>query len=109
MIDNRVWLLHIKEEADLIIQTTADITADEFYQSVAAHHIIIRALEVIGEAAKHVSDDFRAEHPEIAWRGMCGLRDRLIHAYFAVDLEKVWEISTAKIPELLSQVNTILK
>jgi uncharacterized protein with HEPN domain len=40
---------------------------------------------------------------------MCGLRDRLIHAYFAVDLEKVWEISTAKIPELLSQVNTILK
>ena len=109
MIDNRVWLLHIKEEADLIIQTTADITADEFYQSVAAQHIIIRALEVIGDAAKHVSDDFRAEHPEIAWRGMCGLRDRLIHAYFAVDLEKVWEISTAKIPELLSQVNTILK
>ncbi|MBQ1179950.1 MAG: DUF86 domain-containing protein [Methanocorpusculum sp.] len=63
----------------------------------------------MGEAAKHVSDDFRTQHPEIAWRGMCGLRDRLIHAYFAVDLEKVWEISTAKIPELLSQVNTILK
>ena len=46
MIDNRVWLLHIKEEADLIIQTTVDLTVDEFYQSVAAQHIIIRALEV---------------------------------------------------------------
>ena len=109
MIDNRVWLLHIKEEADLIIQTTVDLTADEFYKSVASQHIIIRALEVIGEAAKHVSDDFRTQHPEIAWRGMCGLRDRLLHAYFAVDLEKVWEISTTKIPELLSQINTILK
>ena len=109
MIDNRVWLLHIKEEADLIIQTMVDLTADEFYQSVAAQHIIIRALEVIGEAAKHVSDDFHTQHPEIAWRGMCGLRDRLIHAYFAVDLEKVWEISTEKIPELLTQVDSILK
>ena len=109
MIDNKVWLIHIKEEADLIIQTTANLTTDDFYQSIPAQHIIIRALEVIGEAAKHVSDDFRAEHPDIAWRGMCGLRDRLIHAYFAVDLEKVWEISTTKIPELLSQINTILK
>ncbi|MBE6506784.1 MAG: DUF86 domain-containing protein [Methanocorpusculum parvum] len=109
MIDNKVWLHHIKEEADLIVQTIANLTEEEFHQSVVAQHIVIRALEVIGEAAKHVSDDFRTQHPEIAWRGMCGLRDRLIHAYFAVDLEKVWEISTTKIPELVTQVDSLLK
>ena len=109
MIDNKVWLYHIKEEAELIVQTMANLTEEEFHQSVAAQHIVIRALEIIGEAAKHVSDDFRTQHPEIAWRGMCGLRDRLIHAYFAVDLEKVWDISTEKIPELLTQVDSILK
>ena len=109
MIDNKVWLCHIKEEADLIVQTTENLTADDFYQSIPVQHIIIRALEVIGEAAKHVSDDFRVEHPEIAWRGMCGLRDRLIHAYFSVDLEKVWEISTSKIPELVQQLDSLLK
>ena len=48
MIDNKVWLIHIKEEADLIIQTTANLTTDDFYQSIPAQHIIIRALEVIG-------------------------------------------------------------
>ncbi|MFC1495932.1 DUF86 domain-containing protein [Candidatus Margulisiibacteriota bacterium] len=69
---------------------------------------LIRLLEVIGEAAKGVSSSSRQQYPEIAWKEIAGTRDRLIHGYFDVDLDIVWEIITDDIPLLIIQLEKII-
>jgi uncharacterized protein with HEPN domain len=68
----------------------------------------VRSLEIIGEAAKKVPDTFRSQHPNIEWRAMAGMRDRLIHDYFGVDYELVWDVVKNRIPELRGQISSIL-
>lgn len=65
---------------------------------------VVRNFEIIGEAANRVSEDFRATHPEIEWRRMIGLRNRVIHEYFGIDYETVWKIRNENIPELLDYI-----
>jgi uncharacterized protein with HEPN domain len=66
-------------------------------------------LEIIGEAAKKVPEAFRAQYPAVEWRAMAGMRDRLIHDYFGVDYELVWDVVQKRVPELRSQVLSILE
>lgn len=63
----------------------------------------MRSLEIIGEATKKVPDDFRATHPDVEWRAMAGMRDVLIHDYFGVDLELVWDVVRNRVPLLRGQ------
>ena len=69
---------------------------------------LCRSLEIIGVAAKHVSEDFRTQHPTVQWRAMAGMRDRLIHDYFGVDFELVWDVVHRRIRELRGQIAAIL-
>ena len=68
----------------------------------------MRSLEIIGEAAKQVPEDFRNQHQNVQWKSMAGMRDRLIHAYFGVDYEIVWDVVQTRIPELRQQIASIL-
>jgi uncharacterized protein with HEPN domain len=68
----------------------------------------VRSLEIIGEAAKKVPEEFRANYPAIEWRAMSGMRDRLIHDYFGVDYELVWDVVQNHIPILQQQISSIL-
>ncbi len=70
---------------------------------------LIRLLEVIGEAAKTVSSTTRQTYPGIAWKEIAGTRDRLIHGYFDVDLDIVWQIIAVDLPPLISQLEKIVK
>ena len=63
----------------------------------------MRSLEIIGEAAKKVPEDFRAQYAGVEWRAMAGMRDRLIHDYFGVDFELVWDVVQRRVPELRVQ------
>jgi uncharacterized protein with HEPN domain len=70
---------------------------------------LVRLLEVIGEAARGMSDEFRTQHPELPWKKMVGMRDRLIHGYYDVDLDVVWETATEDLPGLVACLENILR
>lgn len=68
---------------------------------------VMRQLEILGEATKRLSDSFRAEHEEIPWRGIAGMRDILIHAYDHVDVVEVWRVAVEDIPRLLDSLGEL--
>ena len=81
---------------------------DEFLGSENLLRAFVRSLEIIGEAAKKVSEDTRKEYPQLEWRAMAGMRDRLIHGYFGVDYDLVWDVVRNKVPALKAQIEEIL-
>ena len=104
----RDYLRHILLEADYLIGRSAGLSFDEFMASETLRRAFVRSLEVIGEAAKKVPEGFRAQYPAVEWRAMSGIRDRLIHHYFGVDYELVWDVVQKRIPELWGQLSSIL-
>jgi uncharacterized protein with HEPN domain len=70
---------------------------------------LVRLLEVIGEAARGVSPEFRNSHPDLPWKNMVGMRDRLIHGYYDINLDVVWKTVTEDLPPLISQLEEIIK
>ena len=69
---------------------------------------LVRLLEIIGEAARGISSEFRQEHPDLPWKSMIGMRDRLIHGYFDVNLDVVWKTVTEDLPPLILQLEKIV-
>ncbi|MDD3856640.1 MAG: DUF86 domain-containing protein [Methanoculleus sp.] len=96
------------EQSENIMKTTERMSYEEFLKDSLYNAGIIRFFEIIGEAAKHVPDDFRDEYPDIPWRKISGLRDRLIHDYPGVNLKYVWTLATVEIPILHRQLRDIL-
>ena len=102
------YLRHILAEADYLIGRSGGLSPEAFEADETLRRAFARSLEVIGEAAKNLPDEYRARHPQIDWRAMAGMRDRLIHAYFGVDYLLVWDVVMNKIPELRQQIAEIL-
>lgn len=107
MSRNRVYLQHILDATQKIELYTA-VGREEFFASTHWQDGVIRQLEIIGEAAKRLSQDLRERYSDIPWRRICGLRDVLIHNYMGVDLEAVWQIAQASIPDLKTEIERIL-
>ena len=105
----RDYLKHILVEADYLADRSVALSFDTFVADETLRRAFVRSLEIIGEATKKVPDDFRASHPSVEWRAMTGMRDRLIHEYFGVDFELVWDVVRNRIPELRTQIASILK
>lgn len=101
------YLRHILVEADYLIDQSAGMSIADFMVDETLQRAFVRSLEIIGEAAKKVPEEFRAQHAT-EWRAMSGMRDRLIHDYFGVDYELVWDVVRNRIPELRSRIAEIL-
>jgi uncharacterized protein with HEPN domain len=100
-------LADIEEAARRIGTYTAGMTYDGFLGNLETQDAVIRNLEIIGEATKNLSAELRAAQPDIPWKGMAGLRDRLIHDYFGVNLDIVWQIAAVDLPELTAQIGAM--
>jgi uncharacterized protein with HEPN domain len=105
--DPRVYLAHILECIERIERFTRG-GREDFFREVLIQDAVIRNVEIIGEAAKRVDDDYRATHPQIPWRGMTALRDVLIHQYEGVELGKVWAVVERNLPQLKQAIKEIL-
>lgn len=105
--DNGVFLLHIASSFEKILLYVKDMTENEFSTNSLVQDAVVRNYEIIGEAAKNVSEEFRVQHPEIDWRGMAGFRDVLIHQYFGIDLINVWNISQNQAEKVLKQITAL--
>ena len=81
-----------------------NINEAEFFKNKEKKYAVVRALEIIGEAAKNLSKELRAKHKEIPWKEITGMRDKLIHWYFGIKWELVWETVKNKVPELKKQL-----
>ncbi len=103
------YLKHILAEADYLLGRAAGVSFEAFVADETLRRAFVRSLEIIGEAAKKVPEDFRMSHPHVEWRAMAGMRDRLIHDYFGVDFELVWDVVRNRVPELRGQIGSILK
>ncbi|HWK88407.1 MAG TPA: DUF86 domain-containing protein [Longimicrobium sp.] len=104
----RDWLEDILDAAREIRGVAAGLTRDEFEAERYRVLAVERLLEIIGEAAKQVSTEFRTGHPEIPWKRMAGMRDLLIHAYRNVDPDEVWKAVSVAVPELISALEPLL-
>jgi len=69
---------------------------------------VVRSIEIIGEASKNVDVRLKAAHPEIEWKSVAGMRDRLIHAYFGIDYDIVWDVAKNKVPDLHVKIRRML-
>ncbi len=83
------------------------ITYEQFIDDLKTQDAVIRNIEVIGEAAKHLSDNLRLKYSDIPWKEIVGTRDRLIHGYFGVNIDIVWRIATVDIPKLKPRIEKI--
>ena len=105
---DRIRLRHMLDAAQKIVAFTEGLSRDCFHTDEKLQLAIVRLLEITGEAANSVSDDFKEDHPEIAWARITATRNRLIHGYFDIDLEIVWKIATENIPLLCRHLQATL-
>ncbi|MDI6807725.1 MAG: DUF86 domain-containing protein [Candidatus Eisenbacteria bacterium] len=107
MKHDEVFVKHILEEVDFILEKSKNLEYEVLLRDETLKRAFLRSLEVIGEAAKNVSPDFAKTHSEIEWRALAGLRDKLIHQYFGVKLDIVWDVIKNKLPRLKEQIENI--
>lgn len=107
--DTDIFLRHIFECIEIIEEFIKGVSKSDFLHSIEKQDAIIRRLEIIGEATKNIPLNFRRQHTEINWNDMAGMRDKLIHHYFRVDVQVVWDVVKKDLPDLKRCLKKVLK
>jgi len=106
--DDTVYLQHIFEAIELIEKYLTDIDYNTFSDTRLLQDGVVRQLEIVGEATKNLSQNVRDMASEVPWKDMAGMRDKLIHQYFGVDIEAVWATAQFDLPEVKKTIVKLL-
>lgn len=106
--DDTIFIRHMLDAINLIESYLQNKDYKDFKNNRMLQDAVIREIEIIGEAAKNVSADFRKKYPDIPWRSIAGMRDKLIHGYFGIDLGAVWDTAIKDLPRLKRMLMSIL-
>lgn len=107
--DPQIFLKHILESIIWIEKDVKGLSKEEFLANVPIQDAVIRRIEIIGEAVRNIPADLRKDYPVVPWQNISGMRDKLIHGYFGVDLELVWEVVKKDIPPLKKQIKEMVE
>ena len=106
--DPQVFLKHILESIEWIDKDTKGMSKDDFLKNVPIQDAVVRRIEIIGEAIRNLPSDLKKENKNVPWQDIMDMRNKIIHQYFGVDLELVWEVTKKDIPQLKDQIEGIL-
>ena len=107
--NNLLYIEHILESIENILSFNKELDKQGFLENKMVQDATIRNLEIIGEATKGLSEDYKMKYPEIEWKKMAGMRDKLIHDYIGVDLWAVWEVVDKILPSLRDRISDIIE
>jgi uncharacterized protein with HEPN domain len=107
--DYKLYLHDIKEAVEKIETFTKGFTFEEFAKDTKTVDAVIRNLEIMGEAVKHISTRVKEKHPDIDWKAMAGMRNILAHEYFGVRMGIIWKTIRERLPELRYKIEEILR
>jgi uncharacterized protein with HEPN domain len=103
------YIRHMLDEIDYILSRISDMDYETFVRDETLKRAFVRSIEIIGEASKKLPEDIKAMQPDVEWRKVSGMRDRLVHDYFGVDYMIVWDVASNKMPDLRIKLQTLLK
>lgn len=107
--DPQIFLRHIRDSVELIENYSKNLTKSKFLKNATKQDALVRRIEIIGEATKNIPATFKNKYPKTPWKKIAGMRNKVIHEYFGVDLDLVWDVVKKDIPHLKREILKMLE